>query len=61
MPPLITSKNVKDKNAFKHLNSVISHDIKSHPLTIDINLFKQLNINQILTKSKCSWRWKRAF
>ena len=31
MPPLLTSKN----------------DIKSHPLTININLFKQLNINQM--------------
>ena len=40
MPPLLTSKN----------------DIKSHPLTININLFKQLNINQMTaTGLEPSW------
>ena len=34
MPPLLTSKN----------------DIKSHPLTININLFEQPNINQMFDK-----------
>ena len=28
----------------------VSYDIKSHPLTININLFKQLNINQMFDK-----------
>ena len=27
-----------------------SYDIKSHPLTININFFKQININQIFDK-----------
>ena len=34
MPPLLTSKKVKD----------------SHPLTININLFNQININQMFDK-----------
>ena len=36
MPPLLTSKK--------------SYDIKSHSLTINVNLFKQLNVNQMFDK-----------
>ena len=39
---LLTSKKVKDKNSFKHL--------KVTNLTININLFKQININQMFDK-----------
>ena len=39
---IITSSIVKNTTAFKHLNS--------DPLTININLFKQLNINQMFDK-----------
>ena len=42
-PTLTKDKKLKIKTAFKHS---LSHDIKSHPLTININLFKQININQ---------------
>ena len=52
MPPLITFKKVKDKkNAFKHFKT-LSYDIKSHPLNININLFMQLNINQMFDKTQ---------
>ena len=36
------------KTAFKYLN--LSCDIKNHPLIINMNLFKQLNINQMFDK-----------
>ena len=51
MPPLLISKIVKDKV------------IKSHPLAININLFKQIikTLIKCLTKSKWSWWWKRLF
>ena len=39
---LLTSKKVKDKNSLKHL--------KVTNLTININLFKQININQMFDK-----------
>ena len=36
MPPLLTSKKVKDRNAFKHLSSA-----KSRELTININFISK--------------------
>ena len=38
MPPLLTST--------KKLRQKLSNDIKSHSLTININFFKQIDINQ---------------
>ena len=48
MLPLLTSKKVKDENAFKHLNSVMWYS--KLPLIININLFKQININHMFLK-----------
>ena len=31
---------------FKPFKGTLSYDIKSHPLAIDINILKQININQ---------------
>ena len=31
---------------FQPFKGTLSYDIKSHPLTIDINILKQININQ---------------
>ena len=47
MRPLLTSKKVKDKNCFKALKLC-------HPLTIKLNLFKQIikPFVKCLTKSK---------
>ena len=50
MSPFLTFQKLKIKTVFKHLYFAI----KSHPLTININLFKQININPNLTKSKLS-------
>ena len=30
----------------------LSYDVKSHPLTININLFKQINLNQMFEKTQ---------
>ena len=52
MPSSLLLKMLKI-NVFKHLNSVM-YDITNHPLTININIFKQI-INALikcLTKSK---------
>ena len=41
-------KKLKIETAFKNLT--LSYDIKSNPLTINIYLFKQININQMFDK-----------
>ena len=52
MPPLIASQKVKNKNCFQALK--LCHDIESHPLIININLFEQIikTLITCLTKSK---------
>ena len=48
MPSLLISKKLNVKTAFS--TSSLSYDIKYHPLTININLFKQIKINQMFDK-----------
>ena len=44
MLPLLTHKEVKDKNFSKH--STFSYDIKSPPLAINTNIFKRIYVIQ---------------